>query len=52
MSKAALNIKPNDDIVKFNKLIMFVKKQAEKYLSEKTKVVEKKQVQQFHQDAP
>lgn len=52
MLKSTLNLKNNVDISKFNKLIMFIKKQKVGYVAKKSKVLEKEHIQKFISDAP
>jgi hypothetical protein len=52
MLKSTLYIKKNIDIGKFNKLIMYIKRQTEGHIPKKSKVLEKEQVLKFILDAP
>ncbi|CAH1366303.1 unnamed protein product, partial [Tenebrio molitor] len=52
MLKSTLYVKKNIDIGKFNKLIMYVKRQTEGHVPKKSKVLEKEQVQKCILDAP
>jgi hypothetical protein len=52
MLKSTLYVKKNIDIGKFNKLIMYIKRQTEGHVPKKSKVLEKEQVQKFILDAP
>lgn len=52
MLKSTLRVKKNIDIGKFNKLIMYIKRQTEGHIPKKSKILEKEQVQQFILEAP
>lgn len=52
MLRSTLILKKDIDISKFNKLIMFIKRQRVGYVPKKSKVFEKEHVQKFISDAP
>lgn len=52
MLKSTLILKHNIDISKFNKLIMYLKRQTTGHTPKKSKVLEKDQIKKFICDAP